>query len=359
MEKLEMNLLHKRLRSFYVGRRVFLTGHTGFKGAWLSLLLQSLGAEVCGYALTPPTSPALFYEARVQDRLQSILGDVRDLSALSNAMAAFQPEIVFHLAAQPLVRASYLDPVTTYETNVLGTVHLLESVRKTDSVKSVVNVTTDKVYQNREQAAGYKEDDFLCGFDPYSNSKSCSEMVTAGYRDSFLNQRGVAVSTMRAGNVIGGGDYARDRILPDCVRAALDHQPIQVRNAHSIRPYQHVLEPLTAYLLVAMGQLEAPALSGSYNVGPEASDVLETGALTDCFCRAWGEGASWISKPDGGPHEAGILRLNCEKIQNAFGWRPLWNVQTAVEKTVAWAKACEAGEDPKAVTNRQIEEYYG
>lgn len=359
MEELAIESLYRRLVGFYSDKRVFITGHTGFKGAWLSLLLHELGAQVMGYALTPPTDPSLFQLAHVEDTVKHVVGDVRSLEPFMAVMEQFQPEIVFHLAAQPIVRASYAQPVYTYETNVMGTVHLLESVRRTDSVRSVVNVTTDKVYNNLERQQGYEETDALCGFDPYSNSKSCSELVSAGYRDAFLRDMGIALSTLRAGNVIGGGDYAKDRILPDCLRAAEAGRPILVRNQNSIRPYQHVLEPLTAYLMVAMGQYDTPALAGCYNVGPEEADVLTTGQLADCFCQTWGQGASWVSQPDGGPHEAGILRLNCGLIKQTFGWQPVWNAETAVKKTVLWARACQDGTSPRAITNQQIREYYG
>ena len=252
------------LREFYEGRRVLVTGHTGFKGAWLCHLLKGMGAEVTGYALEPPTNPNLFTLARVWEGMDSVQGDIRSLSRLRDAFTKARPEIVFHLAAQPLVRASYREPVYTYETNVLGTVNALDCARQVDSVRSFVNVTTDKVYRNLEREAGYSENDELNGFDPYSNSKSCSELVTACYRSAFFSDGRAAVSTARAGNVIGGGDFARDRILPDCLRAASAAEPILVRNPHSVRPYQHVLEPLHAYLLIAMRQMENPALSGSY-----------------------------------------------------------------------------------------------
>lgn len=282
----------------------------------------------------------------------------RDLEHLRQVFRDTKPEIVFHLAAQPLVRASYRDPAGTYSTNVMGTVHLLECVRSCGSVQSVVNVTTDKVYRNLERADGFREDDVLDGYEPYTNSKSCSELIAGAYVRSFLRERGVAASTARAGNVIGGGDMAADRILPDCIRAAERGQAIPVRNPRSVRPYQHVLEPLSAYLLIAKAQYEAPEKAGAYNVGPNAEDCLATGELAELFCRCWGEGARWTAAPDGGPHEAGYLRLDCAKIKSALGWTPLWSARLAVEQTVAWTKAVLAGEDAGEIARSQIRAYF-
>ncbi|MGN1235357.1 MAG: CDP-glucose 4,6-dehydratase, partial [Christensenellaceae bacterium] len=290
--------------SFYNGKRVFVTGHTGFKGSWLVRLLLGLGAEVTGFALDAPTDPALFELAELEGKIHSIRGDVRNFAALKRAFDEADPEIVFHLAAQPIVRESYRDPVFTYETNVMGTVHVLECVRQSKSVRSVVNVTTDKVYRNQEWTWGYRENEELDGFDPYSNSKSCSELVTASYVRSFFKEGSVAVSTARAGNVIGGGDFAPDRIIPDCVRAALKKETIVVRNPYSIRPYQHVLEPLSVYLMIAARQYEDRAFAGAYNVGPDEADCLKTGDLVDLFVATWGEELCWENKSDGGPHEA-------------------------------------------------------
>lgn len=343
---------------FYQGKRVFLTGHTGFKGAWLSELLLWAGAEVTGYALPAP-SGGIFQVLHLEDRMTSVIGDVRDLEHLEGVFRACGPEIVFHLAAQPLVRESYRDPVGTYSTNVLGTVNLLECVRTCEGVRSVLNVTTDKVYRNEERVQGYREDETLDGYDPYANSKSCSELVTWTYVRSFLAERGVAVSTARAGNVIGGGDMAADRILPDCIRAAGRGEAIYVRNPHSVRPYQHVLEPLSAYLRIAEEQYIAPALAGAYNVGPSAEDCLTTGALADLFCRCWGEGARWTAAPDGGPHEAVRLTLDCTKITEKLGWAPRWGAETAVKKTVEWTKAVLSGQPAADVTRGQIQDYFG
>lgn len=347
------------LSSFYTGRRVLVTGHTGFKGAWMCRLLRLLGATVTGYALEPPTKPSLFSLAGIEKGMHSVIGDIRDLARLRQCVDDCRPEIVIHMAAQPLVRLSYQDPVGTYSTNVMGTVHVLQALRGCESVISIVNVTTDKVYLNHEWAWGYREADRLDGYDPYSNSKSCSELVTASYRRSFFSQPGSpAVSTCRAGNVIGGGDFAADRILPDCLRAVENGGPIRVRNPHSTRPYQHVLEPVAAYLTLACRQAESASLAGSYNIGPDETDCVTTAALVGLFCRHWGEGASWkdISEADA-PHEAGFLKLDCSKIRAALGWKPHWGISKAVEKTVEWDKAYLAGEDVRAVMDAQIREY--
>lgn len=334
-------------------KRVFVTGHTGFKGSWLCAMLALAGAEVTGFAL-PPAEPSLCAIIGLEQRLRSVHGDIRDFDALWQAFQAAEPEFVFHLAAQPIVREGYRDPVGTYHTNVMGTVHLLECVRRMDCVRSVLNVTTDKVYENRQPSRGFRETDRLNGFDPYASSKACSELVTDSYRNSFLAGRGVAVSTARAGNVIGGGDFAPDRILPDCVRAVQAGRPIEVRNPASVRPYQHVLEPLTAYLLIARRQWEDPALAGSYNVGPDAGGCLTTGQLAGLFCRCWGAGARWEQVGNDGPHEDAALRLDCSKLRAALGWAPRWDVERAVAETVAWIRAWLSGDDPWACMERQV-----
>jgi len=290
--------------------------------------------------------------------VNSIIGDVRDLEHLKKVFSQEEPEIVFHLAAQPIVRDSYKDPVYTYETNVMGTVNILECVRLTPSVKSFLNVTTDKVYENREWEYGYRETDPLDGYDPYSNSKSCSELVTHSYAKSFFSDGRVAVSTSRAGNVIGGGDFANDRIIPDCIRAAAAGQDIIVRNPHSTRPYQHVLEPLAIYMTIAMKQYEDSTFQGYYNVGPDDKDCVTTGALADLFCEAWGQGIKWIDKFEGGPHEANFLKLDCSKIKRVFGWYPRYGVKEAVEKTVEWTKAYLEGADMPAFMDLQIKEFF-
>ena len=341
----------------YRGKRVLVTGHTGFKGSWMCTALVNAGAEVAGYSTCGKKETRLFDLCGVRDQITHIRGDVRDLDALAAAFRDFQPEIVLHLAAQPIVRESYRDPVGTYSTNVMGTVNLLECVRNTPSVRSVLNVTTDKVYENKEWPWGYRENEPLDGYDPYSNSKSCSELVTHAYRKSFFAEGQPAISTARAGNVIGGGDFAVDRIIPDCVRSALKGEPIIVRNPHSTRPYQHVLEPVMAYLMIAARQLEDGRLAGWYNVGPEDGDCFETGALVELFVRKWGGGLTWENRWDGGPHEANFLKLDCSKLKSAFGWRPRWNLETAVEKTVEWSRVWAAGGDVRACMDQQIQCY--
>ena len=343
--------------NFYKGKKVFITGHTGFKGSWLCQMLILAGADVTGYSLNPPTEPNLFDIAGIGGRIDSVIGDVRDLGSLKKAFDKAQPEIVLHLAAQPIVRDSYKDPHYTYETNVMGTVNILECIRTSDCVRSFLNVTTDKVYKNNEWEWGYRENEPLDGFDPYSNSKSCSELVTHSYKSSFFVGGQVAISTARAGNVIGGGDFANDRIIPDCVRAAGMKEAIIVRNPHSTRPYQHVLEPLQAYLMIAARQYEDGAFAGWYNVGPDDCDCVTTGTLVDLFCSKWGQGQTWENRFVGGPHEANFLKLDCSKLKHTFGWQPRWNISDAVEKTVEWTKAWMAGADVASVMDRQIAEF--
>lgn len=344
--------------SFYKGKKVLVTGHTGFKGTWLCRILINAGAQVTGYSLNPPTEPNLFSMADVESRMNSVIGDIRDLDHLKKVFEQTQPEIVLHLAAQPIVRDSYKDPVYTYETNVMGTVNICECVRLNPCVKSFLNVTTDKVYKNNEWEWGYRENEPLDGFDPYSNSKSCSELVTHSYINSFFNNMNLAVSTARAGNVIGGGDFANDRIVPDCVRAAIEGKDIIVRNPHSTRPYQHVLEPLAAYLVIAQKQFEDKKYAGFYNVGPDETDCVTTGNLVDTFCAKWGEGIKWIDRYDGGPHEANFLKLDCSKLKTTFGWKPRWNFDTAIEKSVEWSKVYAAGGDVVACMDKEIEEFF-
>ena len=344
--------------SFYKGKKVLVTGHTGFKGTWLCRILINAGAQVTGYSLNPPTEPNLFSMADVESRMNSVIGDIRDLDHLKKVFEQTQPEIVLHLAAQPIVRDSYKDPVYTYETNVMGTVNICECVRLNPCVKSFLNVTTDKVYKNNEWEWGYRENEPLDGFDPYSNSKSCSELVTPSYIYSFFDNMNLAVSTARAGNVIGGGDFANDRIVPDCVRAAIEGKDIIVRNPHSTRPYQHVLEPLAAYLIIAQKQFEDKKYAGFYNVGPDETDCVTTGNLVDTFCAKWGEGIKWIDRYDGGPHEANFLKLDCSKLKTTFGWKPRWNFDTAIEKSVEWSKVYAAGGDVVACMDKEIEEFF-
>ena len=346
--------------SFYKDKRVFITGHTGFKGTWLCRMLVGAGAIVTGYSLKPPTEPNLYSLSGIDDRITSIIGDVRDFEALQQAFKEARPEIVLHLAAQPIVLESYRDPRYTYETNVMGTVNILECARRSDTVRSLVNVTTDKVYKNNElQNHGFTEDEPLDGYDPYSNSKSCSELVTHSYINSFFKDSQVAVSTCRAGNVIGGGDFAADRIIPDCVRSMQAGQTIGVRNPYSTRPYQHVLEPLAVYLLIAQRQYEDRTFAGFYNVGPDDCDCLTTGQLVDLFCRCWGDGASWEDRsvPDA-PHEASFLKLNTDRLKATFGWQPRWHMETCMQMVCDFSKKWLAGQDLPAEMDREITEYY-
>lgn len=353
--------------SFYRDKKILVTGHTGFKGSWMCRALVNAGAQVVGYALEPPTQPNLFALSGLADRMVSVIGDVRDYEKLYRVFEEHQPEIVIHMAAQPLVRESYKNPRYTYETNVMGTVNVLECIRLTRCVRSFVNVTTDKVYLNREWSWGYRENEELNGYDPYSNSKSCSELVTDSYVRSFFSNREIAVTTARAGNVIGGGDFAADRIIPDCIRAALKGEDIVVRNPYSTRPYQHVLEPVTAYLMIAQRQYEDISFAGNYNVGPDDENCLTTGELVTLFCRCWnacsmenqtrGQAVKWIDRHDGGPHEANFLKLDCTKLKSVFGWRPSWDMNIAIEKVVEWTNCYVAGGDVGACMDEQIGEY--
>jgi len=361
----------KRVLEYYKDKKVFITGHTGFKGSWLCQILKSCGADVIGYALKPPTDPSLFECVDIIDGIRSYIGDIRDLDMLFKVFDKEKPQIVIHMAAQPLVRESYKEPVTTYETNVIGTVNILECVRRSDCVESVVNVTTDKVYRNNEWDKGYVETDFLDGYDPYSNSKSCSELVTHSYIQSFLADRKIPVSTCRAGNVIGGGDFATDRIIPDCVRACFAGKPIVVRNPNSTRPYQHVLEPLFAYLMVAMKQTEDFALASNYNIGPNDDNCVTTGKLVDIFCDSWNRKRSEIGNDklceavrkdmsDGGPHEANFLKLDCTKLKQTFDWQPHWGIEETIDRILEFEIKRELGATPKDLSecmNKQITEY--
>lgn len=338
---------------FYKNKKVFVTGHTGFKGSWLCKILSMAGADVTGYALEADGKESLFHILEIEKNIHSVIGDIRDPDSLKKAFEEAEPEIVFHLAAQPIVRESYSNPVYTYETNVMGTVNILECIRCSDSVRSAVNITTDKVYKNNEWNWGYRENDVLDGYDPYSNSKSCSELVTASYKRSFLD--GVCpVSTARAGNVIGGGDFAPDRIIPDCVRAAQNGSSIKLRNPHSIRPYQHVLEPLSAYMLIAEKQYADPSLTGSYNVGPDDCDCITTKQLAEIFCDRWGGISCEYEKQTNAPHEASFLKLDCSKIKSVLGWKPSTHIDRAVEMTVDWTKSYFNGDDIISFTEKQI-----
>ncbi len=345
--------------NFYKGKKVLITGHTGFKGTWLCRMLVNAGATVTGYSLEPPTDPNLFELAGLEGKMTSVIGDIRDLDHLQEVFNTAKPEIVLHLAAQPIVRDSYKDPRYTYETNVMGTVNLLECVRKTPSVKSVLNVTTDKVYHNNEWCWGYREDEPLDGFDPYSNSKSCSELVTHSYINSFFDKLdSPAVSTARAGNVIGGGDFANDRIIPDCVRAMKAGRKIGVRNPYSTRPYQHVLEPLAVYLTIAQKQYEDKQCAGFYNVGPDDCDCVTTGELVDLFCKTWGDGAAWENQAEeNAPHEANFLKLDCSKIKAIFGWKPRWHMAECMEMVCRFSKVWLNGGDIPEEMDREIKEF--
>lgn len=351
-------------RNFWKNKKVFVTGHTGFKGSWLCLWLSRLGAQVSGYALVPPTDPSLFVQAKVADLLdQSIEGDVRNLEGLCGALLQAAPEIVIHMAAQPLVRDSYKIPVDTYSTNVLGTVHLLEAVRFSPSVRAVVNVTTDKCYENREWHWGYRENESMGGYDPYSSSKGCSELVTAAYRNSFFNpgkyaEHRVAVASARAGNVIGGGDWAADRLIPDCLKALLDKNTINIRSPYAIRPWQHVLEPLSGYLTLAEKLYAEGSVYGSgWNFGPADDDAKPVEWIVKELCRLWGEDALYEVDNADHPHEATYLKLDWSKARTDLRWQPRWNLGKALESIVDWTLAFQARQDLREVCFRQIDEY--
>lgn len=349
--------------NFYKNKKVLLTGHTGFKGSWMCMALAFLGAEVTGYSLAPQEGSSLFGICDISEKVNSVIGDIRDLESLRRVFHGTEPEIVIHMAAQPLVRESYKKPVYTYGVNVMGTVNILECIRETSSVRSFVNVTTDKVYKNKEWEWGYRENEELNGHDPYSNSKSCSELVTSSYMDSFFQERQIGISTMRAGNVIGGGDFAKDRIIPDCVRAAYKKEKVEVRNPYSVRPYQHVLDAVMAYLMVAKEQYINLKYAGSYNIGPEEKDSVETGKIVEMFCNAWesltDEKISWVVCPEEGVHEANYLKLDCSKMRNRFQWKPVWDIEKSIEKTVEWAVAYQKGENVPQCTERQIRDFLG
>jgi CDP-glucose 4,6-dehydratase len=352
-------------KGFWEKKKVFLTGHTGFKGTWLSIWLHSLGAEVTGYALAPPTDPSLFELAGGGELLQSIRGDVRDKDRLAQEMEKAGPEIVIHLAAQALVRNSYQNPVETYAINVMGTVHLLEAVRRCPGVKAVVNVTTDKCYENREWVWGYRENEPLGGHDPYSSSKACSELVTASYRDSFFpaqdySRHGVALASARAGNVVGGGDWATDRLVPDCLRSALKGEKIRIRNPHAIRPWQHVLEALAGYLLLARRLYEAgPEFGEAWNFGPEDSDARTVEWIVRRICAQWGGGAVYEVDRGPHPHESHFLKLDCSKAKARLNWHPRWNLEQAIERVLEWVRVYQRGGDIREICRRQIREYEG
>lgn len=356
--------MNNLFNNIYQNRRVLVTGHTGFKGSWLCLLLNQLGADVYGYALEPPTAPSLFQEAKIDELVTSFIGDIRDLNHLQQVMQQVQPEIVIHMAAQPLVRDSYKIPVETYAINVMGTVHVLESCRNTPSVKAVVNVTTDKCYENKEWYWGYRENEPMGGYDPYSNSKGCSELVTSAYRNSYFNPvsyktHGVAVASARAGNVIGGGDWANDRLIPDFIRAISQGEKVKIRSPYAIRPWQHVLEPLNGYLTLAAKLVtEGASYSQGWNFGPDDNDAQNVEWITKTICQLWGEHASYEIDTNPQPHEANYLKLDCSKAKAELGWMPKWNIETTLKTIVDWNKAYINGKDIREVTINQIEEYF-
>lgn len=349
-------------RSFWEGKKVLVTGHTGFKGSWLSLWLQSKGAKVSGFALRPPTVPSLFEVARVGEGMRSHVGDIRDFEHLRRILGEESPDVVFHLAAQPLVRYSYANPVETYATNVMGTVHLLEAVRQVGGVRVVVNITSDKCYENREWLWGYRENDPMGGYDPYSSSKGCAELVASAYRNSFFNpqdtKHGVALASVRAGNVIGGGDWAMDRLIPDMLRAIEVGQPVVIRNPHAIRPWQHVLEPLMGYLMLAEKMWENGLdFSEGWNFGPNDDDAKPVEWIVNKMTGQWGEGATWNLDEREHPHEAHYLKLDCSKAKSRLNWRPRWNIEQALERIIAWHHAYLASGNMREITLAQIRGY--
>jgi len=348
---------------FYIGKKVLVTGHTGFKGSWLSLLLNKLGADVHGFALPPPTNPSLFEEAKIGELITSHIGDVRNLDQLSDLFNRVKPEIVIHMAAQPLVRDSYKIPVETYAINVMGTVNVLEACRHTESVRAIVNVTTDKCYENKEWYWGYRENEPMGGFDPYSNSKGCSELVTSSYRNSYFHPKdydkhGVAIASARAGNVIGGGDWAADRLIPDFIRAISQNQKVVIRSPYAIRPWQHVLEPLTGYLtLAAKLYTEGAKYDGGWNFGPDDKDARNVEWIVQKICKLWGNGATYEVDTNPQPHEANYLKLDCSKAKAELNWEPRWNIDKALESIVEWNKAYLSGVNARSLVNSQIDEY--
>jgi CDP-glucose 4,6-dehydratase len=350
-------------RAFWRGKRVLLTGHTGFKGSWLSLWLQELGAELTGFSLDAPTNPSLFETAQVANGMTSIIGDIRDAKALSDAVARARPEIVIHMAAQPLVRYSYDNPVETYSTNVMGLVNLFEAVRQTKGIRALVNVTSDKCYENREWPWGYREVEAMGGYDPYSSSKGCAELITSAYRRSYFNaetyaEHGLALGSARAGNVIGGGDWALDRLIPDIMRAISGNKTVLIRSPHAIRPWQHVLEPLSGYLMLAERLYnEGPGFAEGWNFGPSDDDVKPVQWIVERLTESWGEGASWALDTIQGPHEATFLKLDCSKARASLGWTPVWALSETLDRITQWHRAYIRGEDMRSTTVSQINNY--
>jgi CDP-glucose 4,6-dehydratase len=348
----------------FKNRRVLITGHTGFKGSWLCLLLHKFGADIYGYSLEPPTKPSLFEEAKIGELVTSHIGDVRDYNNLYTVFQEVKPEIVIHMAAQPLVRESYIFPIETYSINVMGTVNVLEACRQTSSVKAIVNITTDKCYENREWHWGYRENEPMGGYDPYSNSKGCSELVTSAYRNSYFNPKeyekhGVALASARAGNVIGGGDWADDRLIPDFIRAISKGEKVKIRSPYAIRPWQHVLEPLTGYLILAAKlYAEGTRYAQSWNFGPDDNDAQNVEWITRTICKLWGEDSSYKVDAKPQPHEANYLKLDCSKAKAELGWLPRWNIETTLKSIVDWNNVYLNGKNARTVTNAQINQYF-
>lgn len=351
--------MQNEVLNFFKNKKIFITGHTGFKGAWLCKILKNVGAEVTGYALEVGKGKSLFRIIEIEKNIQSVIGDIRDYKKLETIFNEVKPEIVVHLAAQPLVKEGYRKPAYTYETNVMGTVNILECIRNSTCVKSFLNVTTDKVYLNREWEWGYRENEELVGYDPYSNSKSCSELVTYSYKNSFFSKKEnmVSISTARAGNVIGGGDFAANRIIPDCVRAAIEGKDIIIRNPYSIRPYQHVLETIYVYLMILANQSKDMKYAGNYNVGPDAESYMHNMKVVDLFIKYWGNNLKKIIRYDEEFHESNFLKLDCSKLKSTFGWEPRWNLEKAIEKTVEWTKCWKLEKDINECMDRQIQEF--
>ena len=346
-------------QSFWKGRRVLITGHTGFKGGWLSLWLTQLGAKVSGYAIDSPSTPCFYEEAKVASSLEkSINGDIRDAELFAKAVSDVSPEIVIHMAAQSLVKESYTDPSLTYSTNIMGTVNLFEAVRKTPSVKVILNITSDKCYENNELNLGYSEADPMGGYDPYSSSKGCAELISSAYRKSFFQQEGIAIATARAGNVIGGGDWAKDRIIPDAIRAFISNKPLLVRNPVATRPWQHVLEPLLGYILLCQQLMHCPSdFSEGWNFGPSKQNEESVSKIADIMVKNWGEQASWELDKESHPHEAHILRLDCSKANDKLNWKTTWSLDRALIETIQWYKIWSAKKDMYQFSLLQIENY--
>ncbi len=345
-------------KEFWKNKKVFITGHTGFKGSWLCVWLNKLGASVSGYALAPPTTPSLYDTANVSSCVNSFIGDIRDLKQLSSVLQEVEPDIVIHMAAQSLVRESYSDPIGTYTTNVIGVANLLEAVRCISSVKCVLNITSDKCYENKEWLWGYRENDILGGHDPYSSSKACAELISNAYRQSFFHESEIALATARAGNVIGGGDWAKDRIIPDAISSFIENKPLHVRNQNAIRPWQHVLEPLSGYLLLCEKMVKQPVnFTGAWNFGPNDRDAQPVSSLVDILTERWGNGAQWYSNKEDSLHEAHYLKLDCSKVKSLLNWKPVWSLERSVDETVNWYKAWHQKFDMAEYTLRQIDIY--